>query len=157
VEKMLVSGVAKDCDVARIAVIGVDNEPGVAFKMFSLLAKKGVNVDIILQSIGRDSTKDISFTTKLSSLDDALEVLRENMALFGAKDVVYDDSVAKISIVGAGMINNAGVAAKMFEALYDAQINIHMISTSEIKVSVLIDKDLADVAVSTIHSKFISK
>ena len=157
VEKMLVSSVAKDCDVARIAVIGVNNEPGVAFKMFSLLAKKGVNVDIILQSIGRDSTKDISFTTKLSSLDDALEVLRENMALFGAKDIVYDTSIAKISIVGAGMTNNAGVAAKMFEALYDAQINIHMISTSEIKVSVLIDKDLADIAVSTIHSKFISK
>ncbi len=157
VEKMLVSGVAKDCDVARIAVIGVDNEPGVAFKMFSLLAKKGVNVDIILQSIGRDATKDISFTTKLSSLDDALEVLRENMSLFGAKDIVYDNSIAKISIVGAGMVNNAGVAAKMFEALYDAQINIHMISTSEIKVSVLIDKDLADIAVSTIHSKFINK
>ena len=157
VEKMLVSSVAKDCDVARIAVIGVDNEPGVAFKMFSLLAKKGVNVDIILQSIGRDSTKDISFTTKLSSLDDALSVLKENMALFGAKDIVYDSSIAKISIVGAGMTNNAGVAAKMFEALYDAHINIHMISTSEIKVSVLIDKDLADIAVSTIHSKFISK
>ena len=157
VEKMLVSSVAKDCDVARIAVIGVNNEPGVAFKMFSLLAKKGVNVDIILQSIGRDSTKDISFTTKLSSLDDALEILKENIALFGAKDIVYDTSIAKISIVGAGMTNNAGVAAKMFEALYDAHINIHMISTSEIKVSVLIDKDLADVAVSTIHSKFISK
>ena len=157
VEKMLVSSVAKDCDVARIAVIGVNNEPGVAFKMFSLLAKKGINVDIILQTIGRDSTKDISFTTKLSSLDDALEVLRENLAVFGAKDVVYDSSIAKISIVGAGMINNAGVAAKMFEALYDAHINIHMISTSEIKVSVLIDKELADVAVSTIHSKFISR
>ncbi len=157
VEKMLVSSVAKDCDVARIAVIGVKNEPGVAFKMFSLLAKKGVNVDIILQSIGRDSTKDISFTTKLSSLDDALETLKENMAMFGAKDIVYDTSIAKISIVGAGMTNNAGVAAKMFEALYDAHINIHMISTSEIKVSVLIDKELADIAVSTIHSKFIDR
>jgi len=157
VEKMLVSSVAKDCDVARIAVIGVKNEPGVAFKMFSLLAKKGVNVDIILQSIGRDSTKDISFTTKLSSIDDALEVLKENMAMFGAKDIVYDTSIAKISIVGAGMTNNAGVAAKMFEALYDAHINIHMISTSEIKVSVLIDKELADIAVSTIHSKFIDR
>ena len=157
VEKMLVSSVAKDCDVARIAVIGVKNEPGVAFKMFSLLAKKGVNVDIILQSIGRDSTKDISFTTKLSSLDDALEILKENLAMFGGKDIVYDTSIAKISIVGAGMTNNAGVAAKMFEALYDAHINIHMISTSEIKVSVLIDKELADIAVSTIHSKFIDR
>ena len=157
VEKMLVSSVAKDCDVARISVIGVNNEPGIAFKMFSMLAKKGVNIDIILQSVGRDSTKDISFTTTLSSLDDAIEVINENKAMFGASEVVFDKEVAKVSIVGAGMMNNVGVAAKMFEALYDAHINIQMISTSEIKISVLIDKDLADVAVNTIHSKFINK
>ena len=154
VEKMLVSSVAKDCDVARISVIGVKNEPGVAFQMFSLLAKKGVNVDIILQSVGRDSRKDISFTTNLSSLDTALEVINENKEMFGASNVIADTSIAKVSIVGAGMINNTGVAAKMFEALYDAHINIQMISTSEIRISVLIDKDLADIAVSTIHSKF---
>lgn len=157
VEKMLVSSVAKDCDVARISVISVNNEPGIAFKMFSLLAKKGINVDIILQSIGRDSRKDISFTTNLSAAEEAVEIIKENLSMFGATEVVSDTSVAKVSIVGAGMINNAGVAAKMFEALYDAHINIQMISTSEIKISVLIDKELADVAVSTIHSKFINK
>lgn len=157
VEKMLVSSVAKDCDVARISVIGVNNEPGIAFKMFSLLANKGVNVDIILQSVGRDSKKDISFTTSLSSLDAALEVINENKEMFGASDIISDTSIAKVSIVGAGMINNTGVAAKMFEALYDAHINIQMISTSEIRISVLIDKDLADIAVNTIHSKFINK
>lgn len=157
VEKMLVSSVAKDCDVARISVIGVNNEPGIAFKMFSLLANKGVNVDIILQSVGRDSKKDISFTTNLASLETALEVINENKAMFGASEIVSDTSIAKVSIVGAGMINNTGVAAKMFEALYDAHINIQMISTSEIKISVLIDKELADIAVNTIHSKFINK
>ena len=155
VEKMIVSSVAKDMDVARISVIGVRNEPGIAFKMFSLLANKGVNVDIILQSVGRDSKKDISFTTNLSSLDAALAVINENKDMFGDCEVVSDTSIAKVSIVGAGMINNAGVAAKMFEALYDAHINIQMISTSEIKISVLIDKEMADLAVSTIHSKFI--
>ncbi len=155
VEKMLISGVTKDNDVARISIVGVDNEPGVAFKLFSLLAQKGVNVDIILQSVGRGSKKDISFTTTLSSLDTALEVINAHMSLFGAAEVISDTSVAKVSIVGAGMINNTGVAAKMFEALYDANINIQMISTSEIKISVLIDKNMADLAVSTIHSKFI--
>ena len=157
VEKMLVSSVAKDCDVARISVIGVNNEPGIAFKLFSLLAKEGVNVDIILQSIGRESKKDISFTTNCGSLDAALKVLSEHSELFGDCEVVSTTDIAKVSIIGAGMLNNAGVAAKMFEALYDANININMISTSEIKISVLIDKDKADLAVSTIHPKFINK
>ena len=131
-EKMLISGVAKDTDVARISVIGVPNTPGIAFKMFSKLSAKDINVDIILQSIGHDGKKESH----------------------GAKEVLYDDEVAKISIVGAGMESHAGVATKMFEALYDAQINIQMISTSEIKVSVLIDINDADKAVKAIHSKF---
>lgn len=157
VEKMLVSSVAKDCDVARIAVVDVNNVPGIAFKLFSLLAREGINVDIILQSIGRDDKKDISFTTKLDSVDKAIEVLKNHKDLFGECEINSNTNVAKVSIIGAGMLNNSGVAAKMFEALYDANINIHMISTSEIKISVLIDKDKADAAVSTIHSKFINK
>lgn len=157
VEKILVSSVAKDTDVARISVVGVNNEPGIAFKLFSLLAKEGVNVDIILQSIGRDEKKDISFTTNLDSLDTALKVLEDHQELFGNCQIDSNTNIAKISIVGAGMLHNSGVAAKMFEALYDANINIRMISTSEIKISVLIDKDKADLAVSTIHSKFINK
>ena len=157
VEKMLVSSVAKDTEVARVSVVGVNNEPGIAFKLFSLLAKEGVNVDIILQSIGRDNKKDISFTTHIDSLDAALKVLDDHHELLGDCTIDSNTNIAKISIVGAGMLHNSGVAAKMFEALYDANININMISTSEIKISVLIEKDKADLAVSTIHSKFINK
>lgn len=153
-EKMLISGVAKDTDVARISVIGVPNTPGIAFKMFSKLSAKDINVDIILQSIGHDGKKDISFTVAKSRGKEAVAALEDYMVSHGAKEVLYDDEVAKISIVGAGMESHAGVATKMFEALYDAQINIQMISTSEIKVSVLIDINDADKAVRAIHSKF---
>ena len=143
-EKMLISGVAKDTDVARISVMGVPNIPGIAFKMFSKLSAKDINVDIILQSIGHDGKKDISFTVAKSRGKEAVAALEDYMVSHGAKEVLYDDEVAKISIVGAGMESHAGVATKMFEALYDAQINIQMISTSEIKVSVLIDINDAD-------------
>ena len=153
-EKMLISGVAKDTDVARISVMGVPNIPGIAFKMFSKLSAKDINVDIILQSIGHDGKKDISFTVAKSRGKEAVAALEDYMVSHGAKEVLYDDEVAKISIVGAGMESHAGVATKMFEALYDAQINIQMISTSEIKVSVLIDINDADKAVKAIHSKF---
>ena len=153
-EKMLISGVAKDTEVARISVIGVPNIPGIAFKMFSKLSKKDINVDIILQSIGHDCKKDISFTVAKSRGKEAVAALEDYMVSHGAKEVLYDENVAKISIVGAGMESHAGVATKMFEALYDAQINIQMISTSEIKVSVLIDINEADKAVKAIHSKF---
>ena len=153
-EKMLISGVAKDTDVTRISVMGVPNVPGLAFKMFSKLSAKGINVDIILQSIGHDGLKDISFTVAKSRGQEAVDCLQDYMENLGAKEVLYDDKVAKISIVGAGMESHAGVAAKMFEALYDAQINIQMISTSEIKVSVLIDERDADKAVKAIHDKF---
>jgi aspartate kinase len=154
VEKMLVRGVARDNDVARIAVIGIEDKPGKAFQIFSLLAKKNINVDIILQSIGRENTKDISFTVSKSHLQAALDVINENLGIIGAKEVKYSDKVSKVSIVGAGMVNNPGVASRMFEALYDAGINIHMISTSEIKVSVLIDEKDAEKAVVAIHDKF---
>lgn len=154
VEEMLISGVAKDTDVARISVTGVPDRPGLAFKMFSKLSAKDINVDVILQSIGRDDTKDISFTVAKEKGGEAVEILGEYIKAIGAKKVLYDDKVAKISIVGAGMESHAGVASKMFEALYDAQINIQMISTSEIKVSVLIDVNDADRAVSAIHARF---
>jgi len=154
VEKLLVSGVACDKDIARVAVIGVENVPGKAFQIFSLLAKENINVDIILQSIGREKTKDISFTVSKSNLKQTLDVLTKNLHVIGAKDITYADNVAKVSIVGAGMVNNPGVAAMMFEALYDAGINIEMISTSEIKISVLIDEKDAEKAVRAIHDKF---
>ena len=149
---MLVTGVAKDTRVARISVIGLEDVPGVAFKLFSLMGQKNIVVDIILQSIGRNGTKDISFTVSEEQLDQAVAVLEE---VYGKGKVSVEKDVAKVSVVGAGMETNAGVAAKMFEALYSVGANIHMISTSEIKISVLIDRNDADKAVPAIHEAFI--
>jgi len=150
-EKMLIRGVAKDNNVARISMVGVQDTPGVAFKIFDRLAAKKVNVDIILQSVGRDGTKDIAFTVPKDQADVAVEAVT---AAVDAK-VTCDTDVSKVSIVGAGMETHPGVAAKMFEALYEVGINIQMISTSEIKVSVLIDAKYSDKAVAAIHKAFI--
>jgi len=154
VEKMLVRGVTRDNDVARISIVNIENTPGKAFKIFSLLAKENVNVDVILQSIGRGDTKDITFTVAKNNLDVALETINDNLDYIGAQSVEFNKDVSKVSIVGSGMVNNPGVAALMFEALFDANVNIHMISTSEIKVSVLIDEKDAENAVRAIHDKF---
>ena len=151
-EKMLVSGVAGDADSARVAVVGLKDEPGVAFKLFNALAKHNINVDMILQSVGRKGTKDISFTTSEDNADEAAKIISENFSNFESVDV--NKKVAKVSIVGAGMQTNAGVAAKMFEALYDQNINIRMISTSEIRVTVLIDEDCMERAMTAVHDKF---
>ncbi|MDD4510388.1 MAG: aspartate kinase [Oscillospiraceae bacterium] len=156
-EKLHVSGVAKDTKIARIALVGLSDRPGIAYKVFSLLAKKNINVDIILQSIGRDETKDISFTISKKDLDAARQIIEENREIIGFDHMTISDSVAKISVVGAGMVNNPGVAASMFEVLYNAGININMISTSEIKVSVLVDIADADRAVQVVHDRFFSE
>ena len=153
-EKMLISGVAKDTNIARISIIGVPDKPGLAFRVFSKLSAKNINVDIILQSVGRNGTKDISFTIAQNNLKLALDLLEPYAEALGATGVVYNEHVAKVSIVGAGMESHPGVAADMFEALYGANINIHMISTSEIKISVLIDESEADAAVQAVHNKF---
>lgn len=152
-EKMLIRGVTKDEDVARISVVGMKDIPGNAFKMFSKLAAKNINIDVILQSVGRDGTKDISFTCAKGNADDAIAILEE---IFGMEDAVIssETDVAKISIVGAGMQSHSGTASKMFGALYEAGININMISTSEITVSVLIEKEYANKAVSAVHKAF---
>ena len=152
-EKMLIRGVTKDTDIARISVVGMKDIPGNAFKMFSRLAQKGINIDVILQSVGRDGTKDISFTCAASNAEDAVEILEDIFSMEGAV-VSSDTTVAKISIVGAGMQSHSGTASKMFGALYEAGINISMISTSEITISVLIDKELADKAVAAVHAAF---
>ncbi len=154
VEKMLIRGIARDNDVARVALVNIKDTPGKAFQIFSILAKKKINVDVILQSIGRDGSKDISFTVSKDDLDATLHTIEENNSIFGAEKVVHDENVSKVSIVGAGMTSNPGVAATMFEALYDAGINIQMISTSEIRVTVLIDSKDAENAVKAIHDKF---
>lgn len=154
-EKMLVSGVACDKNTARIAVIGLEDQPGVAFKLFNHLANHGINVDIILQSVGRDGTKDISFTVAEDAADEAVEIIeRHKTGSLKCHEVDVEKNVAKVSVVGAGMMTNAGVAAKMFEALYDCGVNIKQISTSEIRVTVLIDEKYVDDAMNAVHDAF---
>ncbi len=153
-EKMLITGVAADKNTARISVIGVEDKPGTAFKVFHRLAKNGINIDIILQSVGRDGTKDISFTVSQDDLKDGIRVLEENKEALGIQEITYNENVAKVAIVGAGMMSNPGVASQMFEALYSYGVNINMISTSEIRITVLIDEKDVDRAVRAIHEKF---
>ena len=153
-EKSHISGVAKDKNVARLALVGLEDTPGIAFKIFSLLARNNVNVDIILQSIGRSDTKDISFTVAKGDMELARQLLEDSRDSIRFDHIDVSDNIAKVSIVGAGMINNPGVAAAMFEALFNAGININMISTSEIKVSVLVHISDADRAVQVIHDRF---
>ena len=148
VEGMLIKGVAKDTDVAVITILNVPDEPGMSFKIFGLLAQKNINVDIILQSTGRDGKKDISFTCAEGEAELAMRVLKDSAHF---SDVSVDTTCAKVSIVGAGMQSHSGVASKMFEALSNNNINIKMISTSEIKISCIIDRADADKAVGAIH------
>ena len=155
VEGMLIKGVAKDVNVAVISILGVPDVPGMSFKVFSLMAQRKINVDIILQSSGQDGLKDVIFTVPLDEAETARSVLQENIARFDGKSVTVDTDVAKVSVVGAGMQSHPGVASTMFEALYESSINIRMISTSEIKISVLINKDEADKAVNAIHDAFL--
>lgn len=152
-EKMLIRGVTKDTDVARVSVTKIPHTPGIAFKLFDVLAKKNINVDIILQSVGRDGTKDITFTVSKGNANETVECIKSVFDIEDG-DITCDTTVAKISIVGAGMESHPGTAAKMFEALYEHDINIDMIATSEIKISVLIALEDADRAVSAIHKAF---
>ena len=154
-EGMLIKGVAKDTDVAVISIMEVPDVPGMSFKVFGALASRNINVDIILQSTGRGDNKDLIFTVPLGEAENAVEVLKENQPRFGGKEIKVEKNYAKVSVVGAGMQSNPGVASRMFEALFEANVNIHMISTSEIKISVIIDESEADRAVSAIHSVFI--
>ncbi len=153
-EKTLIKGVAKDNNVASISVVGLKDSPGVAFKIFNKVSQSKINVDIILQSIGRNGTKDITFTVPESDAQAAIAAVNELNGVLNFESVTCDTSITKVSIVGAGMESNPGIASKMFEALSDAGINIHMISTSEIKISVLIDEKYADAAVLAVHDKF---
>ena len=154
VEKMLVRGVTRDNDCARVALCGIEDTPGKAYQVFALLSKNGISVDLIIQSIGNGTKKDISFTVTESDLDKAVDILKENQSILKIDDIKTRRDVSKVSIVGAGMVNNAGVATTMFEALYNANINISMIATSEIKISVLVDQKDAENAVVAIHDKF---
>ena len=153
-ERMLVSGVAADKNVTRISVVGLEDRPGIAFRLFDALAKANINVDMILQSIGRDNTKDITFTIPRDMEQDALKALEGIKDTLNMQEINTNSSVAKVSIVGAGMMSNPGVASKMFECLYNANINIRMISTSEIRVTVLIDEKEVEKAMNAAHEIF---
>ena len=155
VEGMLIKGVAKDDNVAVISILGVPDVPGMSFKVFSLLAQRNINVDIILQSSGTDGAKDLIFTVPLDDAESALSLLQEHKGRFGGGEIKVDKNCAKVSVVGAGMQSHPGVASRMFEAIGSQNINIHMLSTSEIKISVIIDKADADRAVAAIHDAFI--
>lgn len=152
-ERMLITGVALDKNADRISVIGLKDEPGIAFKLFDSLAKKNINVDVILQSIGRGDTKDISFTVADDDVDEAVNAI-ESCGRFSYETIKCKKDIAKLSVVGAGMMSNPGVAAKMFESLYNAGININMISTSEIRVTVLVDEKDAEKAMNSVHEAF---
>lgn len=153
-EKLLVTGVAADSNTARVSVIGVEDKPGTAFRIFNTLAKNHINVDIILQSVGRDGTKDISFTVASDDLEATLNLLEENKERLTIQSITYNADVAKLSVVGAGMMSNPGVASKMFEAMYNSRVNINMISTSEIRITVLVDEKDIDKAMNAVHDGF---
>ncbi len=157
VESMIISGVAVDRHVDRIALVGLKNEPGTAFKLFSQLAKHNINVDMILQSIGHEGKKDISFTVADTDTEDAKKALEEikNVLKYDSMDSEID--VGKVSIVGAGIQSNPGIAAKMFEALYSVDVNIRMIATSEIRVTVLLDETDVDRAARAVHDAFMTE
>lgn len=153
-EKLLVTGVAADKNTARISAIGVLDKPGIAFNIFDTLAKNNINVDIILQSVGREGTKDISFTVAGDDMEHAIEILEKNKKRLTIQEVSCNPNVAKLSVVGAGMMSNPGVAAKMFEALYNSRVNINMISTSEIRITVLVAEKDIDKAMNAVHEGF---
>ena len=154
VERTLISGVAADASVARISVLGVENKPGITFRVFNLLAKNHINVDIIIQSVTEPGKKDISFTVAKTYLSDTMDLLRENRESLTAREIVSEEGVAKLSVIGAGMCSNPGVAAKMFEALYSADVNTEMIATSEIRITALIDERDVKRAMRAVHDAF---
>lgn len=153
-ENMEISGIAKDDNISRITIMGLENKIGKTYQVFKLLAEHNINVDTIVQSFGENTNKNLSFTVKSTNLNETLNILNENKKRLTAQEVLHFDNLSKISIVGIGMTNKSGIASKMFEALYEENINMHLISTSEIKITVLVNQEEADCAIKAIHNKF---
>lgn len=154
VEDLYVRGIAGDKDVAIITVTDMQDKPGNIYKIFDILSKEKISVDIIAQSNNKFDKTDISFTVKRSELKRTIKLITDSLDRLEAGGVVFADNCAKVSIVGAGMVNNPGVAATMFEAMYDENIKIHLISTSEIKISLVIDEEDLETALNSVHRKF---
>lgn len=153
-EDMEISGIAKDDGISRITVMGLENKIGKTYNVFKLLAEHNINIDTIVQSFGESINKNLSFTIKMNDLDETLKILNDNLESITAREIVHFDNLSKVSIVGIGMTNRTGIASKMFSALYEKNINMHLISTSEIKITVLVNQDEAEMAVKAIHDKF---
>ena len=153
-EDLVINGVTKDNYISRITIVGLENKIGKTYKLFKLLSENLINVDIIVQSFGEYITKDIAFTVKMNDLEKTLKVLEENKEKLGAKEILHSENLAKVSIIGVGIANKPGVAADMFEALYENNINMHMVTTSEIKISVLVDSNQSDLTLRKIHQYF---
>lgn len=153
-EDLIISGVTKQDYISRVTLVGIDNQIGRTYKLFKLLKENEINVDVIVQSFGEHITKDISFTVTVSDLEKTLKILEENKEELSAREILHCENLSKVSVIGVGMASKPGVSANVFEALYENNINMHMISTSEIKISVLVNSNVADMAVSVIHKKF---
>lgn len=153
-EDMEISGIAKDDGISRITVMGLENKIGKTYNVFKLLAEHNINIDTIVQSFGESINKNLSFTIKMNDLDETLKILNDNLDSITARKIVHFDNLSKVSIVGIGMTNRTGIASKMFSALYEKNINMHLISTSEIKITVLVNQNEAEMAVKAIHDRF---
>lgn len=156
-EDLVINGVTKDDYISRITIVGLENKIGKTYQLFKILSENLINVDVIVQSFGEHITKDIAFTVKMNDLERTLDVLEENKDKLGVEEILHSENLAKVSIIGVGIANKPGVAADMFEALYENNINMHMVTTSEIKISVLVDSSQADLAVREIHKKFFNQ
>lgn len=153
-EDLVINGVAKDDNISRITVVGIDNKIGKTYEVFNILAENNINVDTIVQAFGETHSKNITFTVKMNDLNKTLKILGENKERLRAQDILHAENLSKVSIIGVGITNKPGVAAKMFEALYEKNINMHMVTTSEIKISVLVNIEDANEAVNAIYNKF---
>lgn len=153
-EQALISGIAFNRDEAKLTILGVPDQPGVAHKILGPIAKQNIEVDMIIQNTGHDSTTDFTFTVHRNDYQTALKLLKETSVSLGAREVTGDEHIAKISLVGVGMRSHAGIASTMFETLAKENINISMISTSEIKISVVVDEKYLELGVRALHKAF---
>jgi aspartate kinase len=153
-EQPIISGIAFNRDEAKITVLGVPDKPGIAYQILGPIADANIDVDMIIQNTGADGTTDFTFTVHKNEMEKALSILNQVQAHIGAREISGDDKIAKVSIVGVGMRSHVGIASQMFRTLAEEGINIQMISTSEIKIAVVIDEKYMELAVRVLHKAF---
>ena len=152
-EQAAISGIAFNRDEAKLTILGVPDQPGVAHNILGSIGDANIEVDMIIQNVGADGTTDFTFTVHRNDYDNALDILNKTSKELGAREVIGDNAIVKISLVGVGMRSHAGIASQMFKALADEGINIRMISTSEIKISVVVDEKYLELGVRALHSE----